>query len=70
MVSLLLLLLCASWHFSYAQKPSKLWVVNPDAGATDRWIGYSLRDLAANPELAKKATPVWAGPEVDPNLSA
>jgi hypothetical protein len=54
------------------EKLSKLWVVNPnpDAPVADRWIGYSLEDLKANPELAKlakKATPVWAGPRVNPN---
>jgi hypothetical protein len=54
------------------EKASKLWVVNPDAGAAveDRWIGYSLEDLAANPELAKKGNPVWIGPRVNPNDAA
>jgi hypothetical protein len=54
---------------------SKLWVVNPDAGARKEvpWIGDSLKDLEANPELAelaKKATPVWVGPGGNPNLPA
>jgi len=57
------------------EKASKLWVVNPDpkAPVEARWIGYSLEELNANPELAKlakKATPVWAGPGGNPNLPA
>ena len=55
---------------SVNQKASKLWVVKPGVVGTPEWIGYSLEDLAANPELAKKATPVWAGPNGNPNLPA
>lgn len=47
-------------NLSVDQKASKLWVVNPDPGAAQRWIGYSLEDLAANPELTTKATPIWS----------
>lgn len=47
-------------NLSVDQQASKLWVVNPDPGAAQRWIGYSLEDLAANPDLSTKATPIWS----------